>query len=188
MSWTELARQLRGVIARGVIRRSADTGESQTVDVQAWAGHSRTDVEVLQLFGVSSRPPKNGVVILLAIGGDQSDLVALPAGSPGNRLGNLAEGEAALYAILGNRVHCKADGTVHVISPNKVLAEVKDNQVELTDDVIRLRKGTGESAPRVTITDDMVKLRLGDKWIVVQSDKIVSSHPIVIGPDPDPSV
>lgn len=188
MTLTEIVKQLRGMLSRGEVTGSADTAETQTVDVQMWAGHVRSGVEVMQPFGLASRPPTSGLVVLLAVAGDQSDLVALPVASPGNRLGNLAEGEAAVYGILGNRVHCKADGTVHVVSALRVLAEVGEHQVELSEDVARMRLGTGTGAPRVTVTGSLVKLRIGSEWIALQDGAIYSSRPIVVGPDPDPSV
>lgn len=188
MKLSEIALQLRGLISRAVVKSSADTTESQTVNVRIRAGHDATEVEVLQPFGFASRPPANGLVVLLAVGGDQGDMVALPAGSPGNRMGNLAEGEAAIYGILGNRFHAKADGTLHAWSPVRVFAEVQGNEVELTPTMFRGRLGTGDGAPRVTVTADMVKLRIANDWIVVQDGQIIASKPIIIGPDPDPSV
>lgn len=188
MNLPEIAKQLRGLVSRGKVKGSNDSAESQTLDLTQWAGHERTEVEVLQPFGFASRPPANGLVILLAVGGDQGDLVALPVSSPGNRLGNLAVGESALYSILGARFHAKADGTLHAWSPVRVKAEVKETVMEVEDGLVRGRIGTGEGAPRIVVTPELVKLRLGDDWIVIKDGQIVSSKPIIIGPDPDPSV
>ncbi|QIB34741.1 phage baseplate assembly protein [Ancylobacter pratisalsi] len=188
MRLSELALQLRGLVSRALVKSSLDTGESQTVDVRIRAGHDATEVEVLQPFGFASRPPDNGLVVLLAVGGDQGDMVALPAGSPGNRLGNLDSGEAATHGILGNRFHAKKDGTLHAWSPLRVLGEVGEAECELTKTLFRGRLGKGEGAPRVTVTPDFVKLRIGNDWIVVQDGQIIASKPIIIGADPDPSL
>lgn len=188
MSWRELAQQLRGLVTRGVVRSSDDSAETQTVNVRLWNGHERTNVEVLQPFGVASRPPKGGLMLVFAVGGDQSNLVGIPVSSPGNRLGNLEEGEGAIYAILGNRVHCKADGSIEILSPNRVTVQVKNNQVELTEELVRCRVGTGEDAPRVAANGQTVKLRIGGEWVALQEGSIVSSRPIIVGPDPDPSL
>jgi len=188
MKAREIAHQLRGLIARGVVTKSSDAGESQTVDAKVYAGHDRAGVEVLQPFGVASRAPANGVVILLAVGGDQGDYVALPTGSPGNRMAGLEEGEVAIYCENGSRVHVKKDGTVHAFSSTKVLAEVGENTIELTADLVRSRIGEGEEAPRFVANDEMVKLRIKQQWIVLTEGGIVSSVPIVPGADPDPSV
>ena len=86
MSDRETAYLIRSIVSRGVVGKSDDSQETQTVDVAQWAGVERTAVEVLQPFGVASRAPENGLVLLLAVGGDQGDLVALPWPEPGLRL------------------------------------------------------------------------------------------------------
>lgn len=109
----ETLHAIRGVVARAVVRASRDDRATQLVDVTVREGHERTAVEVLQPFGFASRPA-DGLVVLLAVGGDQSDLVALPVAAPGARLGHLELGEAAIYGADASRVHVKRDGTVDV--------------------------------------------------------------------------
>lgn len=185
----EIAQQLRGLVRRGVVKSTNDAGESQTASGTMYKGHDFKDVELLMPSGFSSRPPKNGIVIMLAVGGDGGDLVALPVASPGNRMGGLEEGEVAIYSALdGSRVHIKADGTIHVWSTKRVLAQVDDNEIELSAEMARMRLGTGVGAPRVTVTDDHVKMRLANDWVVVRDGQIIVSKPPIVGPDPRPDV
>ncbi|MFG1466753.1 phage baseplate assembly protein, partial [Xanthobacter sp. DSM 24535] len=124
MTDRETAYLIRAMVSRGVVSKSDDSQETQTVDVAQWAGVERTAVEVMQPFGIASRAPANGLVLLLAVGGDQGDLVALPVGAPGSRLGNLAEGEVALYTTDGSRVLIRADGAIEVTSSQSVDVKV----------------------------------------------------------------
>lgn len=185
----EIAQQLRGLVRRGVVKSTNDAGESQTVSGTMYKGHDFNDVELLFPSGFSSRPPKNGAIILFAVGGDGGDLVGFPVASPGNRMGGLEEGEAAIYNVFdGSRVHVHADGMIEVWSTRKVIARVEDNEIELSADMARMRLGTGEGAPRVTVTDDLVKMRLANDWVVVRDGQIIVSKPPIVGPDPNPGV
>jgi phage gp45-like len=184
----EIAHQLRGLVTRGIVRSTNDTGGSQTASITTHRHVDRTDVEILQQFGVASRPPKGGAMVVLAVGGDQGDLVGLPIAAPGSRLGNLEEGESALHNAKGDRVHVKADGSIEATSTLRVKSTVKTVSVEILEDRIVGRIGEGEAAPRVVVTPDHVKLRLGANWVVVTAAGIVCSVAPVIGPDPNPAV
>lgn len=116
----ELVHAMRGLVRRGVVRAVNDALGTQLVDVAIADGHSRSAVEVLQPFGFASCPPGGGLAVLLAVGGDQGDLVALPLAAPGARFGGLKPGESALYGADGSRVHVKQDGTVEVLGAKAV--------------------------------------------------------------------
>lgn len=106
---------LRSLISYGVITAVDDSGAAQTVTVLTGDGVQRADVEVMQPFGLASAPPADGATtVVLAIGGDPSNLVALPLSNPSARFGGLGAGEAILYASDGTRVHVKPGGVVEV--------------------------------------------------------------------------
>jgi phage gp45-like len=63
---------------------------------------------------------KYHVVLLLAVGGDQGDLMALPATCPSVRFGRLQPGEAVIYDADGNRVHLRAGGIVEVHAATRI--------------------------------------------------------------------
>ena len=120
----DIAHGIRSIVSRAVVRGTNDGGEMQTADVTTHASVDRSGVEIVQPFGVASRPRSGGLMVVLAVGGDQGDLVGLPIGLPEDRLGGLEEGEAAIYAADGSRVHVKADGTVDVNAQAKVNVNV----------------------------------------------------------------
>lgn len=103
--------QLRGAIVLGDVVGVDDAGEAQTVTVQTHDGVIRADVEVLQAAGFASHPGDGGLVLLLAVGGDQGHMVALPVGVPSRRYGAQPPGGAAIYDEAGGRLAFPADGT-----------------------------------------------------------------------------
>lgn len=178
---------IRGVVSRVVIRSTNDNGENQTATVTMFKDVDRSDVEVLQPYGFGSRPKaKAGVGIVLAVGGDQGDLVLLPVGSPSTRMGKLEEGETAIYVENGSRVHIKADGTINVFSSKKVHAKVKNTEFELDNEIARGR--VGSNGPRFVARPGYAKLRSGAHWLVVDEGGIKCSVIPVVGPDPEPGV
>lgn len=188
MSDAETAHAYRGIVARSVVRSTNDGGGSQTASITTHRHVDRTDVEILQQFGVASRAPKGGSMIVLAVGGDQGDLVGLPVAAPGNRLGKLEEGESALHNAKGDRTHIKADGSIESISTKRVKSRVKTVTSEITEDRVVAAIGTGAAAPRVVVRPTYAKLRVGDHWLVVTPAGIVCSVMPVVGPDPEPGV
>ncbi len=194
---------IRGVVARAIVRASRDDRATQSVDVTVREGHERSAVEVLQPFGFASRPPADGgLVILLAVGGDQGDLVALPVAAPGARLGHLEPGEAAIYGADGSRVHVKRDGTVEVRAARAVdIATPGEggSRVRLTRDGVRARFGTDveieltasrakvrHGAQQVSASAVSARLAAGGQFIAATTGGLVASSTISIGPDPDP--
>lgn len=200
MNAREIPHAIRSLIMRGVSRSSADTGESQTIDATIGAGIERTEVEVIHAFGFASRAPAGGAVVLLAVGGDTGDLVALPVAMPGMRLGGLAEGEAAIHSIDGTRVHAKADGTIEVLASNKVTIRVGAAQITVEGDAVNVTLGDAKiemtsdkvrgsvGASRFAAGSGISKLVSGDNYVVVTPAVIRSSVPIVVGADPNPSI
>lgn len=128
--WVEIENRLRGLVVRAKPLTIDDAGESQTAAVRTHNGVDRSDVEILQQFGLSSVPPGGSLMVVLAVGGDQGDLVGLPVGAPGARMGGLAPGESVLYGAAGQRIHCKADGSVDVLSATAVKVKGRDVTIE----------------------------------------------------------
>jgi phage gp45-like len=130
MTVEEIVMQLRGLLARALVRGSSDAGQAQTVDVTTHEGVHRSRVEVLQPFGVASRPPAGAMTVVLAIGGDQGDLVALPVAAPGRRFGNVPAGGTVIYDAAGNRVFLGNDGIVEIHAATRVLIKAPEVRIE----------------------------------------------------------
>jgi phage gp45-like len=188
MSDAETAHAYRGIVARSVVRSTNDAGGSQTASITTHRHVDRTDVEIVQPFGFASRSPKGGSMVVLAVGGDQGDLVGLPVAAPGNRMGNLKEGESAQYNAKGDRVLIKDDGSIEATSTKRVKSKVKTVTSEITEDRVVAAIGTGAAAPRVVVRPTYAKLRVGDQWLVVTPAGIFCSVMPVVGPDPEPGV
>lgn len=118
----EDAASLRGQVVRGVVHSVDDAAGSQALVVETHEGVIRSGVPVLQPYGLASRPAPGGLTVLLAIGGDQGDMVALPS-TGGARLG-VETGEAALYTDEGTRVHLRSGGLVEVAAATEVAVVV----------------------------------------------------------------
>ena len=185
MELKDIVHAFRGIVSRAVVRSTNDKGGSQTASVTTHRHVDRTDVEVAQTFGFASRPPAGGMMIVFAIGGDQGDLAGLPVAAPGARLGNLAEGEAAMHNLKGDRVHVKADGSIEVFSTKKVFVKVKETTVEVTED--RVVAKVGEDS-RMVVRPDYAKIRKAGHYVLVDSGGVWCSVPPVVGPDPEPAI
>jgi phage gp45-like len=188
MDLKDIVHAFRGIVSRGVVKSTNDKGGTQTASVTTHRHVDRTDVEIAQPFGFSSRSPSGGLMITLAVGGDQGDLVGLPIAAPGSRLGNLSEGESAQHNAKGDRVHIKADGSIEATSTKRVKSKVKTVTCDVTEDRIVGAIGTGQTAPRVVVRPGHVKMRIGPHWIAVTPAGIFCSIAPVVGPDPEPSI
>jgi phage baseplate assembly protein V len=184
----ETAHAYRGIVARAAVRSTNDKGGSQTATVEVHRHVERSDVEVLGVSGVSTRPPAGGEAIVLAVGADQGDLVALPLQAPGNRMGGLEEGEVAVHNLKGDRTHYKKDGSIETTSRLRIKDKVKTATIEVLEDRIVIKIGEGATAPRFVVRPNYVKMRKGAHWIVVQDSGIFCSVAPVVGPDPEPGV
>ena len=118
----QIVGDLRATIVRGVVRAVNDGGAVQTVDVETADGFIRAGVEVMQVFGHAGMPPAEGIgCILLAVGGDPGNYVALPLASPARRFGNQPAGDSTLYAADGSRVAVHSNGTLEVLAASHVV-------------------------------------------------------------------
>ena len=126
MDQHDTANSLRALHCRAVVHAINDGRAEQTVDVQAHAGSGRSAVPVHYPFGFAAHAPANGAVTYqVAVGGDAADLIALPPSNPSTaRMGNLAEGESALYDSCGQAVYLKNGKIVRVIAHTALLVEI----------------------------------------------------------------
>lgn len=189
MDTNEIAQQLRIVVNRAVVKSTRDDGGSQTATIETHRHVERSDVEVVQPFGFASRPPGGaGTMLVFAVGGDHGDLAGLPMGAPAYRLGDLAEGEAAIFNAKGDRVVVRADGTIEVASDKAVTVQVRTVSVKVTEDRVVARIGEGASAPRTVVRPDYVKLKKGAHFLAVNDAGVICSIPPVVGAEPEPGV
>lgn len=105
----------RLTVQRASVVALDDAGDRQRATVETQAGFLHADVEVMQPAGFAGVPVIDGAeVLLLAIGGDPANLVALPLANPAWRYGGLAVGETVLYGPAGERVAIRQGGTIEI--------------------------------------------------------------------------
>jgi phage baseplate assembly protein V len=128
----EDANTLRGLAVRGLVHRVDDASAAQRLDVETHEGVVRSGVEVLQPYGLASAPAAGGLTVVIALGGDQGDLVALPMAQPASRMGGLAPGQVALYDDTGTRVALTADGKLALLAAAEVTLTVAGTVLKVT--------------------------------------------------------
>ncbi len=106
-----IARRLRLVVSRAVVRAVTDSLRMQAVQIDLLADESRGNVERFQNYGVTSHPHPGAEAIVVAVGGSRDHLVAIAVDDRRYRL-SLDEGEVALYDDLGHVVRLTRAGIV----------------------------------------------------------------------------
>jgi phage baseplate assembly protein V len=107
-----LARRLRLLAARAVVKVVNDALKAQGLQVTLLAGEVADGVERVQEYGFTSVPEAGAEAVVLAIGGNRGHLVAVAVDDRRYRKKGLAAGEVALYTKFGSEVHLKADGSI----------------------------------------------------------------------------
>lgn len=121
----ETADKIRGAVRRSTLKNIRDDGQTQRASVEVADGIWRDDVEVLQAYGVATHVPEDGALALvLAVGGDEGDLVVLPIGNPSKRLGGLKPGEVGVYNEHGDKIVITAGGDINITSGNSLTVTI----------------------------------------------------------------
>lgn len=107
-----LARRIRLIASRAVLRLVDDAGGLQLVQLTLLADETRDGVERFQDYGLTSRPHPGAEGVAIALGGSRDHLVAIRIDDRRYRLRALAAGEVALYDDLGHQVHLTRAGIV----------------------------------------------------------------------------
>lgn len=122
----ETADAIRNSSGRKNIKNINDDGETMTASVEVAEGIWRHNVEVIQPYGLSSHVPEDGAVgIVMALGGDESDMVIMPIANPSTRMGGMKPNEVGLY---------NADGDKLVLTPGGSLDIATGATVNITTD------------------------------------------------------
>lgn len=111
----DVADKVRGMVRRATFKNLKDDGETQTASVEVADGIWRDDIEIMQPYGVAGSPPEDGgLLLLLTVGGDEGDLVAMAPSNPSKRMGKLSPGDSGIYNEAGDRIIVTKSGVIEV--------------------------------------------------------------------------
>lgn len=133
---------------------------------KGFAGEKFPRVHRVEPHGFTSHPVSGGIATLMHSRGNRDSAYAFGGANP-SLVPELPQGGTALYDHLGN--------IVRVVEAHARIEHQQLAQIEVGN-------------ARISIRDGLVKLRVGEMWIAVLADMILSAVPIVVGADPDPSL
>ncbi|ECF0258981.1 phage baseplate assembly protein V [Salmonella enterica subsp. enterica serovar Agbeni] len=121
----KLARRLRLLVDRAVVRMVSDSFGRQNLQIQSLADATNDDVERFQNYGFSSVPPVGSEAIILSVGGRRESLVAVAVEDKTCRPQGLDPGDVCVY---------HQDGLSSIILKKGGKIEVRGKTVNYTAD------------------------------------------------------
>lgn len=110
-----LERRVRGMVRRFVLSSISDAGAAQVTGRGLDEDFDRADL--IEPYGLTSRPLPGADGVSLAVGGVQDNTVALVYDRR-HRPKGLAEGDACVYTWKGNKITVGADESIVIENPN----------------------------------------------------------------------
>lgn len=127
-----LARRVRLMVGRAVIRMVNDGLKEQALQIGLLDGETRDQVERYQHYGFTSHPHPGGEAITVAIGGSRDHLVVVADGDRRYRFKSMAQGEVALYTDEEDYIHLKRNREIEVVGGETVTVQTKVATVTAT--------------------------------------------------------
>ena len=115
----QLARQIRLMWNRTLIRRVSYSGKIRYLQLQTEGGQPLNNIEHLEPYGFTSHPFEGAEGITLAFNGDTSHTVAILVGDQRYRL-VVGKGDVAIFNRYTDKVHIKDDRTIDIEAAVKV--------------------------------------------------------------------
>lgn len=122
-----LSARLMGVIRRGKVLATDDSAGVQRLKIQGDAGEPREQIDRVQQYGFTARPPEGSEYVMCSVGGTGDHLIAIAVDDRKTRPRDLAVGESAQWSAFGDRVWLR-DGEIKIGTP-----EAADGVVRLSD-------------------------------------------------------
>ena len=145
-----IARRLRSVVARCVVKAANDGSKLQGLHVALLAGEEHQAAERFQQYGFSSVPQAGAEGIALAVGGDRSHLVVIAVDDRRYRVAAGQPGEVVVYDDLGHQVRLTREGIVidgagHVVTITNTPKLRVEGDIESTGNVRDLADAMGST-------------------------------------------
>ena len=95
-----LHRRVMLAIGRAVLRQADDAGGAQRLQVSLLAGETRGEVERFQDYGFSSHPIAGAEAVVVSVGGNRDNPVAVVVADRRSRPQGLAAGEVCILSLI----------------------------------------------------------------------------------------
>ena len=153
----EAAEQLRLVFALGVLRRTDDRDQVQTVQLDLLAGETKEGLRRLEDYGMTGHVPTGAAGVEAFPGGDRSSGYVLALMHPAHRPRDLPVGDVAFYRA-GDDPAADAWAARHRITfttlngAPAVVIRSGDTKIDLLDGEVRIE------SPQVTVVSPSVDI------------------------------
>lgn len=112
----QLLRRLRLALGRALVDQVDDSAGLQVLQLKVLAGDIAACVKRYQNYGHTSHPRKNAQAIVIALGANRSELVAIAVDDADARKPDLEEGEHALYSDEGDYIWFKRNRIIELLT------------------------------------------------------------------------
>lgn len=152
------------------IVKEVKEGKIKKVSASGRDNETFDDREYFQHYGFTSRPLKDGELILIREG---NHIVAIASDDRRYRL-ELEAGEVALYTDEGDKIHFKRGKEIEITCGNKLTATV-ENDVEITTKRAKLTASEKCEiiSPDIKLTSDTTVEISGDSKVTINSNSAV---------------
>lgn len=102
----EMMKKLRSLIRIGKIAL-VSPGKTQSLQVETTKGETLDNVKFIEPYGLTTFPPNGSETVVVNVGANGGNPLALVVGGRLFRLQDLKQGEVALYTDEGDKIHLK---------------------------------------------------------------------------------
>lgn len=133
--------RVRLIVARALITATQDGEGGISLELNLGGGEVRDELELVQQYGVSSRPTAGSQVVTLFLGGSRDAGVVISTKGMGASMSfSLKEGEVALHTDEGDSVHLKRGRVVAITTETleitaSTAVKIDSPKVEATGEV-----------------------------------------------------
>lgn len=126
---TGFRRRIQMLIGRGEITLSDDSDGHQRVQAEMLADELLDNVERMQEYGFTGRPPAGSTGVFVFLSGARANGVCISAEHRASRVRNLAEGEVAVYTDEGDVIYFRRGRLIEINSGGRVKVTAPDVEV-----------------------------------------------------------
>lgn len=123
--------RIRLMVCRALINATATDDGGIRLELNLLADEVRDEIELVQQYGVSSRPTKKSQAVVLFIGGSRDSGVAIATKGMGADMKiDLKEGEVALHTAEGDHVHLKNGRIISINTETLNITATKEIKID----------------------------------------------------------